>query len=203
MLYPLIALSAVFFLCHWFPERALMSRPFSSVYVFFAVPAMIFGFAGIRHLIKAFIFQRNIQSADGELWVIPLAAGVLLNAVLIVAVIWVSVGDYNLRQSKKRYNVAVNQIHQIHYFIIDYLAIPTNDLPSEDEGLEMLRSQTSTRFPDNVSLIDPWGKPYGYRLRENYFYVWSAGPDGLDNTDDDIDINNHRFRWYYWHWPAP
>jgi general secretion pathway protein G len=37
---------------------------------------------------------------------------------------------------------------------------------------------------------DPWGKPYRYRFpgkkRSNEFEIISSGPDGLDNTADDL-----------------
>ena len=32
---------------------------------------------------------------------------------------------------------------------------------------------------------DPWGRPYRCDSRRAGFHVWSAGPDGLDATDDD------------------
>ena len=66
----------------------------------------------------------------------------------------------------------------------------------------MLRSRAPDHFPKEAYLVDPWGKPYRYRLEEDSFYVWSSGPDGLLGTDDDIDSNSRRFRWHYWHWPA-
>jgi Type II secretion system (T2SS), protein G len=43
---------------------------------------------------------------------------------------------------------------------------------------------------DNNSLMDPWGRPLRYRFpstRDKEIYdLWSAGPDGIDDTDDDI-----------------
>ena len=43
---------------------------------------------------------------------------------------------------------------------------------------------------DNNSLMDPWGRPLRYRFpsqKDKEIYdLWSAGPDGVDDTDDDI-----------------
>ena len=33
---------------------------------------------------------------------------------------------------------------------------------------------------------DPWGNPYQYTPSGDQFKVWSWGPDGTDNTEDDI-----------------
>jgi hypothetical protein len=197
-LYPIIALLSVVLLCRWFPERSILLRPLS-IYLFFGIPALFFGIAGIKNLIKEVILRRKKQ---GDWWAIPLATGFLLNGALIVLTLWVGIGDYNHRQDKKRYNTAVDHIQQIHYFIIDYLSIPSNVLPTENEGLVALRSLAPDRFPKEASLIDPWGKPYRCRLEKNSFYIWSSGPDRLFGTDDDIDSNSRRFRWHYYHWPA-
>lgn len=39
-------------------------------------------------------------------------------------------------------------------------------------------------------LVDPWGRPYQYRFpgeaNEKEYDLWSMGPDGKDDTDDDI-----------------
>jgi type II secretion system protein G len=45
-------------------------------------------------------------------------------------------------------------------------------------------------YPKKPVPVDPWGKPYRYQSpgREGHgeYSVWSAGPDGVDATDDDI-----------------
>jgi hypothetical protein len=198
VLYPVIALLAVFLLWQGYPERAVMLRPLS-IYLFFGIPAMFFGIAGIKNLIKGFILHRNMQD---NRWALPLTAGFLLNGAMIVIILCVSVGDYNHRQNKKRYNMAVDHIQQMHYFIIDYLSDPSNSLPPENEDLKVLRFLAPDHFPKEASLVDPWGEPYRYRVEENSIYIWSFGPDGLNDTGDDIDTNSRRYRWQYWHWPA-
>jgi general secretion pathway protein G len=38
--------------------------------------------------------------------------------------------------------------------------------------------------------LDPWDSPYGYRFpgkkRANEFEIFSKGPDGMENTGDDL-----------------
>jgi general secretion pathway protein G len=33
---------------------------------------------------------------------------------------------------------------------------------------------------------DPWGRPYQYKLNGDKFEIRSLGPDGQENTDDDV-----------------
>lgn len=70
-------------------------------------------------------------------------------------------------------------------------------LPSSDQGLQALvvqpqgdpQPQHWIQFMDKLPL-DPWGHAYQYRnpgiFNTNSFDVYSLGPDGLDNTADDI-----------------
>ena len=73
-------------------------------------------------------------------------------------------------------------------------------LPSTEQGLDALVTRpTILPIPENweQSLTqiptDPWGKPFRYtyfptqngRSGTN-FDIWSAGPDGTDNTADDV-----------------
>lgn len=69
--------------------------------------------------------------------------------------------------------------------------------PSTQQGLKALvEKPTSTPVPrrwaqvlDKVPL-DPWSAPYGYRFpgkkRANEFEIFSIGPDGMENTADDL-----------------
>jgi general secretion pathway protein G len=69
--------------------------------------------------------------------------------------------------------------------------------PSTQQGLKALVTRPSgspapkrwTSVAKSVP-IDPWGKEYGYRFpgkRDNSsFEIFSSGPDGMDNTGDDL-----------------
>lgn len=70
-------------------------------------------------------------------------------------------------------------------------------LPSTDQGVMALVEQPSSRpVPKNwrpflkKMLLDPWGNPYHYKRPgtrdKGGFDVYSAGPDGLPDTGDDI-----------------
>lgn len=71
--------------------------------------------------------------------------------------------------------------------------------PENEQGLEALVEKPSVgREPKNYAEggyldralpLDPWGGPFKYLapgVRNRDFDVWSAGPDGVDGTDDDI-----------------
>ena len=72
--------------------------------------------------------------------------------------------------------------------------------PTTDEGLRALVYRPSNDevrehwagpyFSDPDFLIDPWGNAYQYACPaergDRGYDLWSMGPDGVDNTDDDI-----------------
>lgn len=70
-------------------------------------------------------------------------------------------------------------------------------LPTTEQGLNALVEKPGSRpAPQNwrpflkKSLLDPWGNPYHYRRPgtkdKGGFDVFSAGPDGVPDTADDI-----------------
>jgi general secretion pathway protein G len=69
--------------------------------------------------------------------------------------------------------------------------------PTTQQGLKaMVEKPSSTPVPRRwvqvMSKIplDPWDSPYGYRFpgkkRANEFEIFSKGPDGMENTADDL-----------------
>ena len=69
--------------------------------------------------------------------------------------------------------------------------------PSTSQGLKALNEKpTSTPVPRRWVQVmskvnpDPWGVPYGYKFpgkkRANEFEMTSKGPDGIENTPDDL-----------------
>jgi len=74
--------------------------------------------------------------------------------------------------------------------------IDNKTFPTTEEGLKALVEKPSSVGENwmgpyvEQELIDPWGHPYQYRCpsQNNHpdFDIWSWGPDGKDETDDDI-----------------
>jgi general secretion pathway protein G len=71
------------------------------------------------------------------------------------------------------------------------------NFPTTAQGLKaMVEKPSSTPVPRRwvqvMSKIplDPWDSPYGYRFpgkkRANEFEIISKGPDGMENTPDDL-----------------
>lgn len=69
--------------------------------------------------------------------------------------------------------------------------------PTTQQGLRALTEKpSSTPVPRSwiqilsKEQLDPWDSPYTYRYpgkkRGNYFEIISKGPDGIENTEDDI-----------------
>jgi uncharacterized protein YqgV (UPF0045/DUF77 family) len=46
----------------------------------------------------------------------------------------------------------------------------------------------SPRYLSRVIRIDPWHRPYKYSGERDHFSLRSVGPDGTENTDDDIVV---------------
>ena len=44
------------------------------------------------------------------------------------------------------------------------------------------------RYLSQVIRVDPWHQPYAYRGERDHFRLRSAGPDGKDDTADDIEL---------------
>ena len=65
-----------------------------------------------------------------------------------------------------------------------------------DSKIERLKEETDLyfiekgRYPDEKEFIggeeDAWGRPYIYKLSKDGFSIFSAGPDGIEGSDDDV-----------------
>jgi general secretion pathway protein G len=83
----------------------------------------------------------------------------------------------------------------IHMFQLN-----TNQFPTTAQGLDALLNPPADLanankwqgpyMDQNPLPLDPWGQPYQYmcpgRANPDTFDIWSVGPDGQDNTADDI-----------------
>jgi general secretion pathway protein G len=76
------------------------------------------------------------------------------------------------------------------------------NFPTTQQGLKSLMEKpTATPIPKRwVQLMpkinpDPWGAEYGYRYpgkkRANHFEMISKGPDGVENTPDDLSSQDN------------
>lgn len=158
--------------------------------------------AGIITLAKGshlFIITKN-RNARGITK--KLVAGLVLNCAVVAIPTYMYIDSYMYRLERERQYKTVIQIKNIKMALILFL----NDYgayPSESQGVGALRT-IDPQAPAN----DPWGRPYGYRLKKSPGtnalepYVWSNGPDGISGTADDIDENTLAYPPPKYHWPA-
>ena len=116
--------------------------------------------------------------------------------VLVILVILGSMAGIFIRGARNRAMIDAART-QIGMFegAIDMYELHMLSFPSSSEGLQSLRQppggSDSTRWAgpylEKEVPPDPWGNPYQYQLvdTENY-RLWSYGPDGVDQTEDDI-----------------
>lgn len=64
---------------------------------------------------------------------------------------------------------------------------------SASEQVDVMRFEVEThkalngRYPITIEGTDPWGNPLNYIMRHDHFDLYSSGPDGNPNTEDDIN----------------
>ncbi len=86
---------------------------------------------------------------------------------------------------------------------LDHFYLDMKEYPATDQGLESLvagtagaEATTASRWKGPYTKtgelpLDPWGNEYQYRYppensRADLPEIWSYGPDGQDNTEDDV-----------------
>lgn len=199
-LYPLITLLIVFICVCFKRYTGRLTADVSSLLIII-IPFL--GIAGIINLVKGlrlFIITKNRKVRRMTKKIVT---GLVLNVAVIAIPIGSYIDSYMYRKEIERHNEAVGQIHILKMNLLCF-CIDHGAYPSESKGLSTLR-----KFDRHSPTVDPWGRPYGYRLikspgtSENFEpYVWSYGPDGISGTIDDIDENSHRHHLHYYHWPA-
>ena len=117
--------------------------------------------------------------------------------VLVILVILGSMAGIFIRGARNRAMIDAART-QIGMFegAIDMYELHMLSFPSSSEGLQSLRQPPSsggdsTRWSgpylEKEVPPDPWGNPYQYQLVDTESYkIWSYGPDGVDQTEDDI-----------------
>lgn len=122
---------------------------------------------------------------------------VMLVLVILVILASFSVGMFSSYQGMATERAAKSQIGMFKTPLEMYYQI-MNEYPTTNQGLNALVSPPSdASFPEKwkeplMESIpqDPWGNPYQYESpgvqNPNKYDIWSFGPDGLNNTDDDV-----------------
>lgn len=126
-----------------------------------------------------------------------------LMVVLAILVLLVAMVGPRLLGSQKKADVkaTMQQINNLESCLQLY-AVDNRTFPTTEEGLGQLlnRPIDETRSVNwdgpyleaDALPSDPWGRPYKYEFpptrgrRNDTPIVWSFGPDGQDNTEDDI-----------------
>lgn len=128
-----------------------------------------------------------------------------LMVVLAILVLLVAMVGPRLLGTQKKADVkaTIQQIENLSNCLKLY-AVDNRTYPSTEDGLKALlekpaETETSRAtswdgpYLDADGLpVDPWGNAYGYEYpptkgnRKDFPNIWSMGPDGEENTDDDI-----------------
>lgn len=123
---------------------------------------------------------------------------VLLVLVILVMLVSLVVGTYTTVQRKAQINAARAQIGYFETPLETY-HLDLNMYPSTQTGLQALISppadlpnpqKWSGPYLKKAIPLDPWDRPYQYmcpgRMNPTSYDIWSAGPDGVDGSEDDV-----------------
>jgi len=123
---------------------------------------------------------------------------VLLVLVILVIIASLAVTAYGPMEQKARINASKTQLAGFKTPLQAY-KLDLGTYPTTAQGLEALRavpsglpSQNKWNGPylDSEVPLDPWGNPYQYeypgKQQSDLPDIWSMGPDGINNTEDDI-----------------
>jgi general secretion pathway protein G len=121
---------------------------------------------------------------------------VMVILVILASISVVAIGRITAKAHINEAKLRVGALKEaIKLFNVDIGTFPTTQ-----SGLQALRSCPAdisnqnkwgpTPYIETDVPLDPWGHPYQYscpgRYNTDSFDLWSLGPDGQDNTSDDI-----------------
>ncbi|QQE11301.1 type II secretion system major pseudopilin GspG [Planctomycetota bacterium] len=119
----------------------------------------------------------------------------LLVLVILAALTAIVAPKFTNRSKQARVTASQADIANIE-LAIDSFEIDTGALPSSNDGLDALVNEPSGTLNWNGPYLkrgvpkDPWGNEYIYvqpgKENDNGYDLYSAGPDGQQNSDDDI-----------------
>jgi general secretion pathway protein G len=119
----------------------------------------------------------------------------MLVLAVIAMIVGVTVSFLSTTQSDVKYPEAKMKLNLLGTKLVAFQTI-SDRLPTQSEGLDALVNKPagfskpwqSTLYAED--LIDPWGKPFQYRnpakRSKSAFDLFSMGPDGTENTQDDV-----------------
>jgi general secretion pathway protein G len=123
---------------------------------------------------------------------------VLLVLVILVIIASLAVTAYGPMEQKARINATKTQLSAFKTPLQAY-KLDLGTFPSTAQGLDALRtvpsgltSQNKWNGPylDSAVPLDPWGNQYQYEFpgkqQSDLPDIWSMGPDGINNNEDDI-----------------
>jgi general secretion pathway protein G len=129
--------------------------------------------------------------------------GFTLVEILVVITIVVLLAGLAIANLNKAFSGSQEQVAKI--FVTQSMKTPLfsykmqmGNYPSTDEGLQALVAAPQGKtdrwrgpYIEGSTLpLDPWKNPYQYRYpgvhNKDGYDLWSMGPDGKDQTDDDI-----------------
>ena len=136
--------------------------------------------------------MRIRKSTDGK----HKKRGFTLMEVLLVLAILVILGGtatffFAGVQTNANKRAALTQINATKAFLDTY-RIDVGQYPASLDDLYTAPSDLRNPAKWNGPYInkpippDPWDNPYNYEVSGDQYKIWSLGPDGADNTEDDI-----------------
>jgi general secretion pathway protein G len=111
---------------------------------------------------------------------------------LLVAMAMYNLGDVGASAREKKVSADLLAFKEMFaLYQLDNGALPTTE-----QGVQVLWTRPATNPPPHwhalldQETLDPWGHPYQYlypgKHNPDKYDVWSMGPDGKSDTDDDI-----------------
>jgi len=121
---------------------------------------------------------------------------VLLAIAMISLLAFLVVGNLDTIMSTSQTKIAQSAVNDTFATPLITFKVAIGRYPTTEEGLnalvtapESLAERWKKPFAKSIPL-DPWGNAYSYRCppqKSNVGYdIWSNGPDGQPDTDDDI-----------------
>ena len=123
---------------------------------------------------------------------------VLLVLVILVILVSLVVGTFTNTQREAQRKAARSQVGLFATPLKMY-HLDLNTYPNSQQGLQALLApppdvpnpaKWKGPYLEQEIPLDPWDQQYRYqypgRFNPNSYDVWSAGPDGVDGTDDDV-----------------